>query len=66
MNKILFYILIVIAIALIGYNATQIDLEAPMIGQSGVALICIAAALCAIVLLAILLVSKKIKEKVEE
>lgn len=66
MNKVLFYILIAIAAALIGYNATQIDMNNPMEGQSGVALICIVAALCAIILLIILMLSKKIREKVEE
>lgn len=66
MNKALFYILIIIATALIGYNATQIDVGNPMEGQSGVALICIVAALCAIILLVILMLSKKIRDKVEK
>lgn len=66
MNRVLLYILMIIAVVLIGYNATQIDMENPMKEQSGVALICIVAALCAIVLLAILMLSKKIRDKVEK
>lgn len=59
------YILTVIAILLIGYNLTQINFDAPFEGESSVALITIFAGLCAIVLLAILRVSKKIEQTVK-
>lgn len=60
--KIFTYILTVIAILLIGYNATQINFDAPFEGESMVALITILAGLCAIILLAILRVSKKVEQ----
>jgi len=53
----------IIAIGLIIYNATKIDFNALFEGQSTVALITIIAALCAILLLQILRISKKIEEK---
>jgi len=53
----------VIAILLIGYNVTLIDFSAPFSGQSTVALITILASLCAILLLQILRISKKIENK---
>lgn len=55
------YILTILAVLLIGYNITQIDFEAPFEGESMIALITIFTGLCAIVLLAILRVSKKIE-----
>ena len=61
--KILTYILTVLAIVLIGYNLTQINLNSPFEGESMIALITIFAGLSAIVLLAILRVSKKIEQK---
>jgi hypothetical protein len=59
------YILTVIAILLIGYNVTQINFDAPFGGQSMVALITVFAGLCAIILLAILRVSKKIEQTIK-
>jgi ABC-type maltose transport system permease subunit len=59
------YILTVIAILLIGYNVTQINFDAPFEGQSMVALITVFAGLCAIILLAILRVSKKIEQTIK-
>ncbi len=53
----------VIAILLIGYNVTLIDFSVPFSGQSTVALITILASLCAILLLQILRISKKIENK---
>jgi ABC-type maltose transport system permease subunit len=60
------YILTVIAILLIGYNVTQINFDAPFEGQTMVALITVFAGLCAIILLAILRVSKKIEQTIKK
>ena len=66
MNKILLTVLLVIAFALIGYNATNVDFEHPFEGQSFVAIICILASLCAILLLLIFNASRKIQKRLEE
>jgi uncharacterized membrane protein len=66
MNRTLNIILIVLALALIAYNATLIDFENPLEGNSIIALIGILAALCAIVLLLIFRTSKKIQRKMDE
>jgi ABC-type maltose transport system permease subunit len=63
--KVFTYILTVIAILLIAYNITRINFDSPFEGESSVALITILAGLCAIVLLAILRVSKKIEQTVK-
>lgn len=60
--KILIYILSLIALGLIIFNATQIDTNAPFEGKSLTALITIVASLCAIVLLQILRISKRIEQ----
>jgi hypothetical protein len=65
MMKKITYILTVIAVLLIGYNLTQINYEAPFEDESMVALITILAGLCAIILLAILRVSKKIEQTIK-
>ncbi|AIY12811.1 MULTISPECIES: hypothetical protein [Cellulophaga] len=65
MTKIVSIVLIVIAVALIVYNATVIDFNNPLQGDSVIALIGIVAALCAIVLIVIFMMSKKIQQKVE-
>ncbi len=59
--KLFTYIFTIIAIGLIIYNATKIDWNTPFEGQSVVGLITILAALCGIILLQILRVSKKIE-----
>jgi hypothetical protein len=59
--KIFTYILTVLAVLLIGYNMTLINFDAPFEGESMIALITIFTGLCAIILLAILRVSKKIE-----
>lgn len=64
--KVFSYILTVIAVLLIGYNTTQINFEAPFEDESVVALITIFAGLCAIILLAILRISKKIEQTVKK
>ncbi|WP_274474745.1 hypothetical protein [Mangrovimonas aestuarii] len=59
--KIFTHILTAIAIGLIIFNATKLDFNALLEGDSIVALITIIAALCAIILLQILRISKKIE-----
>lgn len=61
--KILIYFLIFCAFVVIGYNATFLEFDNLLKGDSSTAVIGIVAALCVIVLLWILLVSKKIEEK---
>lgn len=64
--KIFTIILSIIAVALIIYNSTKVDFNAPFEGESVVAIITIVAALCAILLLQILRISKKIEQKVKQ
>ncbi|WP_304142519.1 MULTISPECIES: hypothetical protein [Mesoflavibacter] len=61
--KIFIHILTLLAVALIIFNATQLNLDALLEGQSLIALITIVASLCAIMLLQILRISKKIEAK---
>ena len=61
--KIFTLILNIIAVGLIIYNATKLNFEALLEGKSMVALITIFASLCAILMLQILRVSKKIENK---
>ncbi|MBB3124282.1 MULTISPECIES: hypothetical protein [Mesoflavibacter] len=61
--KIFIHILTLLAVALIIFNATQLNLDALLEGQSLIALITIIASLCAIMLLQILRISKKIEAK---
>jgi len=63
--KIFIYILITLATALLVYNVTKVDFSAPFQGESIVAMIGIVACLCAIVLMTILLLSRKIATKVK-
>lgn len=65
MKNTFIYILIILAIGLIAFNATQLDFDALTDGESGTALIMIGASACAVVLMAILLVSLKIAKKVK-
>lgn len=65
MNKVVTIILLVIAVALMAYNATMIDFENPLKDDSSVAVIGIIAPLCAILLILIYRTSKKIQEKVK-
>jgi len=66
MNKTITLVLIVLALALVAYNATIIDFEKPLEGKSTIALIGIVASFCAIVLLLIFRTSKKIQEKINK
>jgi predicted tellurium resistance membrane protein TerC len=61
--KIFTILLSIIALALIIFNATKINMNAPFEGQSVIALITIFAALCAIILLQILRFSKRVEQK---
>lgn len=55
----------VIAFGLVVFNVTLLDFEKPFEGNSMVALIGIAASLCAIFILLIFRMSKKIEEKLK-
>ncbi|WP_397363797.1 hypothetical protein [Olleya sp. R77988] len=61
--KIFTYIITILGIALIAYNATKLDFKGLFEGESIVALITILASVCAIILLQILRISKKIEAK---
>lgn len=65
MNRILLIVLLILAMGLIAYNATIIDFQDPLSGDSLIALIGIVAALCAIVLLLIYNTSKTIQKKID-
>ncbi|WP_299098514.1 hypothetical protein [uncultured Winogradskyella sp.] len=60
--KIFTIILTVIAVALIIFNTTKLNFDALLTGESQTALITIITALCAIILLQILRISKKIEK----
>ncbi|MEZ4801261.1 MAG: hypothetical protein R2797_00710 [Gelidibacter sp.] len=60
--KILTIILSVIALGLIVYNATKLNFDALFEGKSMIAAIMILASLCAIILLQILRISKRIEQ----
>ncbi len=64
--KILTIIISVIAFALIIFNFTKVDFEAPFKGDSMIALITIIASLCVILMMFILRTSKRIEQKVKE
>lgn len=61
--KLFTYITTILAVALIIYNAGKLDFSALFQGESIVAMITILASLCAIALVHILRVSKKIEAK---
>ena len=60
--KIFTLVLSVVAIGLIIFNATKLNFEALFEGESYTAILTIIAALCAILLLQILRISKKIEK----
>ena len=60
--KITTIILSILAIALIIFNATKLNFDAPFDGDSMLAIIMIMASLCAIILLQILRTSKRIQQ----
>ena len=59
--KIFIWILTLVAIGLIIFNATKLNFDALLKGESQTAVITIISALCAIILLQILRISKKIE-----
>ena len=59
-------ILMIVAILLIGFNLTQIDFSNPYGDKSMIAAITVLAGFCAILLLAILKVSKKIEKTIKK
>lgn len=63
--KIFTSILMIIAFGLVIFNLTLLDFEKPLEGNSMIALIGIAASLCAIFILLIFRMSKKIEEKLK-
>ncbi|WP_396173153.1 hypothetical protein [Flavobacterium sp.] len=63
--KIFTYILIVLAIALIILNIFLLDFNKPLEGNSMIALIGIVASFCAVLILLIFRMSKKIEEKLK-
>ena len=63
--KIFTTILIILAIALIIFNITLLDFNSPFEGNSIVALIGIAASFCAVFILLIFKMSKKIEDKIK-
>ncbi|GHA48464.1 hypothetical protein GCM10007103_31680 [Salinimicrobium marinum] len=63
--KILIYTLIVLAIGLIGYNATFLDFDNLFVDDSGTALIGILSSSIVVVLMVILLMSRTIAKKAQ-
>lgn len=63
--KILTLVLSIIAFALIIFNFTKVDFNAPFKGDSIIALITIVASFCVIIMMAILRISKRIEQKVK-
>jgi hypothetical protein len=59
------YIIIVFAVIFIGINALRLDFKNLFEGESLIALICIFAILCAVVILLIFRLSKSIEEKLK-
>ncbi len=63
--KIVTIILSIIAIALVVFNATKINMSTPFEEENIIALTTMLAALCALILLQILRISKRIEQKVK-
>jgi membrane-bound ClpP family serine protease len=66
MNKKFIIALCAIGLVLIIFNATLVDFEAPLEGDSLIALIGITTALIAVILLLIYYTSKQVQEKIKE
>lgn len=64
--KIATIIICTLAIALVIFNLTKVNYNAPLQGESTVALITILASLCAILIMLILNISKRIEKKTKE
>ncbi|ARN79075.1 hypothetical protein BST97_14350 [Nonlabens spongiae] len=63
--KIVYYIILVLSILSIVFNATKLNFANLLVGESQVAVISIVAALCVSVLSGIMLISLKINEQQE-
>lgn len=63
--KIFTTLLILLAVGLIVFNVTLLDFKNPFEGDSLIALVGIAAAFCAVLILLIFKMSKKIEEKLK-
>ena len=61
--KIFTYIIIALSLITIIFNATKIDFEKPFEGESTIAIIGIVASLCAIVIVTLFMVAKKVVEQ---
>ena len=64
--KVLYYILILIALSILIFNLFQVDWSDPITGKSAVAVICTIASATAILLLVILILSKKVAERLNK
>ena len=64
--KIFSIVVIVLALCTLVFNVLKVNFEAPFEGDSSVAIIGILASLCAMVLMLILMTSKKISDKIKE
>lgn len=64
--KIFTNILVVLAIALIIFNVTLLDFKDPLQGNSVIAIVGIVASFCAVLILLIFRMSKKIVEKMND
>lgn len=61
--KIFSYIVIALSVITIIFNATKIDFEKPFEGESTIAIIGIIASFCAILIVTLLRVAKKVVEQ---
>ncbi len=64
--KIVSIILILFAVVVIIYNFTLLDFSNPLEGDSMVAIIGMLAALCAITLVIVLLLSRKVQQQIKD
>jgi membrane associated rhomboid family serine protease len=64
--KIFIYLLLAISVFMLVFNLTNIDFSNPFQGDSSTAATCTLAAACVSVMLVILLISKRISEKVRQ
>lgn len=60
------YILLVLAIAIVGYNFTKLNFDHLLQGDSSIAMVGVLSGLCAVLALSILLIAKKIAAKVKQ
>jgi len=63
--KILLRILMGLSLGMVFFNATQVNWEEPLTEKSSIAVVGIMAALCAFLLLLLLMMSKRISKKLD-